>query len=848
LNNTTIKLTEIQAERVAYELAFKEWFSDNVSAWMFTSKKPKSAVERFFAGVAEKLRMLFAGTKLTAPKLKAWLDALYETGGNDTYFQGRQMGTSVKNTEAMTKLFVEQAGFELYKAELIASSLTAAQKVADGEKAQDAHILLTEDMVLDAERYAAAFLTPKAFNVFLHANALSKSIAFQENLAPGVTGARSDMDALLDELGFTDSFDMRINPKEGTETTSNGSESVLSVNSEMKDAKAIQSVIQGAVDAMGVSSIIGQDKMMTEKFDKLYASLQNTPFLRDIEAFVKDAPAEQRKQLVMNNMIGSAMDVALTKEGKKKDAFVALGKEHPAVQLYAATKQLFHRKLSKFTALSDSDRDQVINNILTTLPTSYDPNMAMDTKQGEAPQKPRKMPISSVTSIYVKSGIKEGKKALLRYMNERVQSPELRSEFSKDIFKISSESEFHNIVAQINGKITNSRRVDLVGANRSLMKRLKQKKVRPDATMDFLGEKINPMKTMEANTKIIQNKESTIEEVQEASQMNKAIYGMASAATKIRVKGRNIEAKTAAKKVKEELTQTKRFTNKMNREVKGKLPSDVEKTIGKLSDGVHNRLRTVPSIIRRMYRGKDDTVVKQVMVDNFYEGANEEAKIRVKAQKAMDAIMDNANFTRREKLRLADSLQGDKVMRLVHKLTGKAPSKYKAEVVQTASGAKDQVTTINLTPGERMMIALMSKMELRRSQLLNGGVKLNPGDNSRFIFTEESLNKVIKSLDVKEQKVVEGINKWFNDETNVRQDLNKVSKQLFGMEMFNEDNYIPVMLLKVLQLVNRLQRRLLLLRRTQYYFRMCLRLLQDTQRWQLSTLATLSLWILLISS
>jgi len=792
MNNQSIKLSETQARVVAYELAFKEWFSDNVSAWMLTSKKPKSTVEKFFSGVAAKLRILFKGTKLNAPKLKAWLDALYETGGKDAYFQGKQMGTSVRDTKAMTKLFVEQAGFEVYKAELIANSLATAQKIADGEKANKSNILLTEDMVLDAERFAAPFLTPKAFKTFLNINALSKSFAFQENLAPGVTGAKSDMDVLLDELGFTDTFDMRINPKEGgTEVTSNGTESILSVNSDMKDPTAIQSVIQGAMDAMGISSMIGQDKMMTEKFDKLYDSLKDTPFLKDIEAFVKDAPAAQRKQLVMDNMISAAMDYALNKDGKKKDAFVALGKEHPAVQIYVATKQLMHRKLARFVNLADSDRDQIINNVLTTLPASYNPDMKMDAK--EAPKKARKMPISSVTSMYVKGGMKEGKKALLRYMNERIQSPELRSQFSKDIFKISSESEFHNAVAQINGKVTKSRRIDLVGANRSLMKRLKQKKVRPDATMDFLGEKINPMKTMEANTKIIQNAESTIEEVTTATQMNKAIFGMASAATKIRVKGRNMEAKDAAKQVKEELTQTKRFMNKMKKEAGGHTPNKVLGIPRKITDGVHNKLRTVPSIIRRMYRGKDDTVVKQVMVDNFYEGANEEAKIRVKAQKAMDAIMADTNFTKKERIKLADSLQGDQVMRLFHKLTGKAPSKYKAEVTQTASGAKDQLTTINLTPGERMMVALMSKMELRRSQLLNGGVKLNAGDNSRFIFSKESLDAVINSLSTKEQKVVDGMNAWFNDEANVRQDLNKVSKQLFGMEMFNEDNYIPVM-------------------------------------------------------
>jgi DNA repair protein RadC len=65
-----------------YISSFSEYFADNVSKWARTSEKPKSAVDKYFAGIVElfkKLHDYVSEKGLYSKSLFEWLDGMYET-------------------------------------------------------------------------------------------------------------------------------------------------------------------------------------------------------------------------------------------------------------------------------------------------------------------------------------------------------------------------------------------------------------------------------------------------------------------------------------------------------------------------------------------------------------------------------------------------------------------------------------------------------------------------------------------------------------------------------------------------------------------------------------------------
>jgi hypothetical protein len=75
------KVSDKDASRLQYELSFEEWFADNVGDWFRTNKTPVSRVEKFFAGIANALKALYANVAKHTPvkSLHDWLDSVAAT-------------------------------------------------------------------------------------------------------------------------------------------------------------------------------------------------------------------------------------------------------------------------------------------------------------------------------------------------------------------------------------------------------------------------------------------------------------------------------------------------------------------------------------------------------------------------------------------------------------------------------------------------------------------------------------------------------------------------------------------------------------------------------------------------
>ena len=79
-SGTRMSSTEVGADQVSpYWKSFGEWFADQVSRWATTTTKPRTAVERFFRRLADRLATFFRGERarfLPNAKVAEWLDSL----------------------------------------------------------------------------------------------------------------------------------------------------------------------------------------------------------------------------------------------------------------------------------------------------------------------------------------------------------------------------------------------------------------------------------------------------------------------------------------------------------------------------------------------------------------------------------------------------------------------------------------------------------------------------------------------------------------------------------------------------------------------------------------------------
>ena len=123
----TRKLGTLAPDRVEYWTGFSEWFAEQVAKWATTSDKPLSHVERFFKGLADKLRALlkaaserFGFQYEPNKELKAFLDSFLESD------IGKTMGPHIATQTTQSTTVANAAQMEPEDTPVAAQPETAA--------------------------------------------------------------------------------------------------------------------------------------------------------------------------------------------------------------------------------------------------------------------------------------------------------------------------------------------------------------------------------------------------------------------------------------------------------------------------------------------------------------------------------------------------------------------------------------------------------------------------------------------------------------------------------------------------------------------------------------------------
>jgi len=171
--------------------------------------------------------------------------------------------------------------------------------------------------------------------------------------------------------------------------------------------------------------------------------------------------------------------------------------------------------------------------------------------------------------------------------------------------------------------------------------------------------------------------------------------------------------------------------------------------------------------IAKTLDGEQRGTIKKVVYDGIDDGVSEILRLRQQADDYLGKVTKDVDMTG-----WSEAFTAKKKNVTYHP--------YKLE------GGK----TLTLTKGERMKIANLAHREEGLRHMLEGGIRLRANPAILYRITPTDLKSITDSLSPTEQKIADGIHKYFN--TIQKDHLNKTSVRANGWEVATDADYSPI--------------------------------------------------------